>query len=236
MGGDLVGLAILAVFAVASLANRRRQLRELAAHIRELRFDAIAPISYEPIDARWEDLVAGLEMPPGLTGLGDFVEVVAGKGRSNAVRCFVDASGTVFGWLAKVRAGPSALTTMMMFSATEHDVYMTRVTPRAAGAIASPPFLHREDVAFTRMLAGALGRHRDRIANAKGLVRVTTAAQLHAEVGRMRERTIAWRAAQAPETLLDRDLRSLLGQRYDSLAPRLAKHLAIEMPTARVVA
>jgi hypothetical protein len=107
--------------------------------------------------------------------------------------------------------------------------------PARAGSVAAPPFTHREDLPTSRTVAGVIAQHRERVTSAKGLLRVTTLGELQTELQRIRATTIAWRQTQSPGALLDKDLRSLLGARYDKLGARLAKRLAVEIPQARVI-
>ena len=124
---------------------------------------------------------------------------------------------------------------MVLVSATDAEVYLTRLTSVVDGLLAAPPWAHRLAVPDSRTLSGAIADHRERIASAHGLVTVKTAEELQAELMRVRARTIAWREAQPPAALLDADLRSMLGRHYDTFGPRLAKRLTVEIPQARVV-
>ena len=234
MSGSLVSIVVLALlYAARQLALRKRQLAELARLIRDQRALAMLEIGYEPVDARWQPYLDGLDVPAGMMALGDFVEVPAGRSASGAMRGIADRDGKTFGWVAK--AGPKGVFVMMLVSASDTDTYLTVLSPKAGGLIASPPFVHREHIPVLGGVGAALTRHRDRISQVTGLASVTTLDELQAQLRQVRGRSREWRAAQAPATLLDADLRSILGARYDQLGPKLAAKLGPEIPQAKVV-
>jgi hypothetical protein len=229
----VVRLITLGVRWVAIRLSRRKRLQRLERTIREQRLLAMIPITYEPAGARWQPSLDGLEVPPGMSALGDFVEVPAGRAPTGAMRGITDAAGTTFGWVAK--AGASGVSVMLLVSANDTGSYVTVLSPVSAGLTASPPFVHRERAESHRSAAAALARHTRRIAGVAGLIRVRTLDELQAALRRLRGKTIDWRAAQPPATLLDADLRSILGPLYDELGARLAKKLGPDLPVARVV-
>lgn len=227
------GILLAAVFSMLKL-REKKQLARLENLIRDARTLALTDITYEPVDARGTAYVDGLDVPGGMTALGDFVERPAGRSPSGALRAFADPEGTTFGWLARAATAGGPMVAILM-STTADDVYLTRHTPARGGHLAPAPWAHIDDAPYALGLPAAIERHRARAASAKGLVVVRTLEDMQAELRRVRTKTIAWRQAQAPHTLLDRDLRSILGEKYDSLAPRLAPKLAVEVPQARVV-
>lgn len=233
MGGTVAGLVVIALLAGATALRTRKRIARLEALIRKARALAAGTISFRSIDATWQAAVDGLDVPAGMVALGDLVEVPEGGEPSGAMRTIAGADGTTYGWLAKV--GAAKLPVMVLISATETEIYLTRLTPATGGLLAAPPWAHRVAVPYSRTIPGAIADHRERVASAKGLIAVKTLDDLKAELERVRGMTIAWRQTQSPATLLDRDLRSMLGRHYDTLGPRLAKRLAVEMPQARVV-
>lgn len=231
---SLLGALILAtLFAFAGL-RQRKHIARLAVLIRDARTLALTDIDYEPVDARWMPYLDGLDVPSGMTALGDFVEHPVGRSASGALRAFVDPDGTTFGWLAKAAEGRGPVVAILM-STTPDDVYVTRHTPARGGQLSAAPWAHTDDAPYALGLASAVARHRARVAAAKGLTAVHTLEDMQAELRRVRAKTIAWRQSMTPETLLDRDLRSILGAKYDALGPRLAAKLAPEVPQARVI-
>ena len=231
---SLLGALVLAVVLAAAALKNRKQLARLEHLIRDARVLALTEMSYEPVPARWLPSLDGLDVPGGMIALGDFVEHPVGRPASGALRAFADADGTTYGWLARAAMGAGPVVAILM-SATADEVYVTRHTPARGGHLAPAPWAHTDDAPYLLGLPAAVERHRARVASAKGLVAVRTLDELQAELRRVRARTIAWRQAQAPQTLLDRDLRSILGAKYDALGPRLATKLAVEVPQARVV-
>ena len=230
----LLGALVLAVvFATASL-RQRKHLARLESLIRDARNLALTDITYEPVDARWLPYLDGLDVPGGMTALGDFVEHPVGRSPSGALRAFVDPDRTTFGWLARATAGTGPVVAILM-STTPDDVYITRWTPARGGQLSAAPWAHTDDAPYALGLPAAVERHRARVASTKGQTAVHTLEDMQAELRRVRAKTIAWRPSLAPQTLLDRDLRSILGAKYDALGPHLASKLAPEVPQARVV-
>ncbi|MBV8760360.1 MAG: hypothetical protein JO257_23915 [Deltaproteobacteria bacterium] len=231
---SLLGALVLATLFAAATLRQRKQLARLETLIRDARALALTEITYEPVDARWRPTLDGLDVPPGMQALGDFVEHPVGRSPSGALRAFADPEGTTFGWLARAATGAGPVVGLVM-STTPDDVYITRHTPARGGQLSSAPWAHTDDAPYLLGLPAAIERHRARIASAKGLTVIRTLDDMQAELRRLRTKTIAWRQAQAPQTLLDRDLRSILGAKYDALGPKLAAKLGVEVPEARVV-
>jgi hypothetical protein len=233
MSGSVVGIVVLALLWGAFQLSHRKKLARLEQLIRDQRALTLLPINYEPVDARWAPYLDGLDVPAGMVALGDFVEVPEGRSASGAMRGIADRDGTTFGWLAK--AGPGGMVVMLLVSASETDSYVTVMSPASAGMAASPPFVHRDRLSPLIGPGAVIARHKDRIKDVTGLVTVATLGDLQAQLRRLRTRTMEWRTAQAPAALLDADLRSILGGQYDSLGPKLAAKLALEIPQAKVV-
>lgn len=229
----LGAIVLAAVFAATSLRQRTR-LARLESLIRDARVLALTDIHYQPVDARWAPTLDGLDVPAGMTALGDVVEHPAGRPASGALRAFVDPDATTFGWLARAARGRGPVIAILT-STTPDDVYVTRHMPARGGQLSAAPWVHTDDAPYTLGLPAAIERHRTRVASAKGLTAVHTLDDMQAELRRVRARTMAWRQTVAPQTLLDRDLRSILGAKYDAFGPRLAVKLAPEVPKARVV-
>ena len=234
MTGSLLGALVLAALFASAALRQRKHVARLETLIRDARVLALTEIDYGPVDARWSPYLDGLDVPAGVTALGDFVERPVGRSASGALRAFVDPDHTTFGWLARAAEGRGPVVAILM-STTPDDVYVTRHTPARGGQLSAAPWAHTDDAPYTLGLAAAVERHRARVAAAKGLTAVHTLDEMQAELRRVRARTIAWRQSVAPQTLLDRDLRSILGAKYDQLGPRLAARLAPEVPKARVV-
>ena len=228
----VIRLVLRLVAYLATRLSRRTKLRRLAKVIRDQRALAMLPIAYQPIDARWQPHLDDVDVLDGMTALGGFVQVPAGRSPAGAMRGITDEAGTTFGWIGKV--GPQRVDATLLISASDTDSYVTVLSPVRAGFLASPPFVHHDRVTVGGPGA-ALAAHKQRVAAVTGLHTVRTLDELQATLGRLRERTIDWRAAQSPDALLDADLRSILGPRYDDLGPLLAKKLGPQIPEAKVV-
>ncbi|MGE5184130.1 MAG: hypothetical protein ACM31C_18800 [Acidobacteriota bacterium] len=230
---SLVGVACLAAtMLVAGLLRWRRRLARLEGHLRRLRALSVREVNLRPLAAGERDVsaldAASEELAAlGLTILGDALEDAGEDGRQ-PTRWFADAAGTTFGWIGLVRG----LRLGFLLSSSPERVAITRIVPRPLPSLAQPPFIDRVEHCGTDKLADALAAHRARVPAGAAVVRTLDAAI--AEMRALRERTIAWREAQAPGELLERDLRAILGRHYERLGPVMARRLGVRLPEARI--
>ncbi|HEY1554964.1 MAG TPA: hypothetical protein VGF94_09035 [Kofleriaceae bacterium] len=227
-------IAIAFAFAVIALvryARFRRTIDRLEIKIRSLRSLGEGELTYRRVDAgaTLDELGAELQAA-GLVVLGD----AASTRDPKPSRWFADSAGTAFGWIAVLDARWMHLHVAVVVSRRGDEVFLTRRVP-ASAALAEPPFLHRAEVPVAMAFAEALAHHRARVGSAAGLVAVHALDEATRELEQLRARTVAWRQTQDPASLLDRDLRAILGRHYPQLGERLARRLANPLPRARVV-
>ena len=224
----LVAIAIGVIFVLRS----RRQLAILAAQIRELREHALHPITYQPAGsaAFVDELDAITEEAEkaGFTMLGDYVEESPVREGGMAMRWFVDARGTTFGWMAPFEVKGKRETVVVLMS---HELSSQVITSRAprASALSRPPFVKVQHVDVAASFKETVAKHRSLAElddDTRGFVPVKTFEQLTHELDRMRGKAIAWRQGQQGEELLDADLRSLLGAQYRRLGGPMRRRLA----------
>jgi hypothetical protein len=236
----ILGAGLL-VSGIVAFVRFRRRIARLEAKIKELRAIGMRPLKYRRVerdDPQHAGKVAELDAVNGeLAAAG---VTVLGDGTSDAekqpVRWFVDADGTTFGWIAILQhPTKGALRVCVLFSRKGDTVYYTRRTVGQV-ALAQPPFVVRQTLPIFTSLAATLAAHR-KLASlpGDGFERIATLDQAMAELEQLRTRSQAWREAEPPGSLLDRDLREILGKHYDRLAPHLARRFDVELPRARVV-
>ena len=230
----IVGVLLVVGYVYVTIA-RWKKVRHLEELIRKGRELAGLGITYKPATEPPPDLDdAAKSLPAEMIVLGDMTEHPDGRPATGTVRWFRDAGGTLFGWVAMVAAQGRRIPVAMLMSHTEADAYLTRFSPAKGATPASAPWSHRHDAEYYAGLSSAIAAHRDRAPKA-GCVRVTSMDELLAELRRIRAKSVAWRAAQPPDELLDKDLRAYLGAHYGMLGAKLARRLKAEVPRAKAL-
>ena len=231
MPGEVVLILAIAIGLIFVL-RAQRQLALLAAQIREVREHAIKPLTYRPVgSADLDDQVHAVTAEAekaGFTMLGDYLEESPVRDAGMAMRWFVDARGTTFGWMAPFEVGGKREIVIVLMS---HELATQTITSRApkASALSRPPFVQVQHVELGVPFKEVVAKHRELAKldeDTRGFVPVRTFEQLSHELERMRGKAIAWRQAQAGDELLDADLRSLLGAQYRRLATAMRRRLA----------
>jgi hypothetical protein len=144
------------------------------------------------------------------------------------MRWFVDARGTVFGWMAPFDVKGKREIVIVLMS---HELATQTITSRApkASALSRPPFVQMQHVPLTASFKDTVAKHRELAQlddDTRGFVPVRTFDQLSHELDRMRSKAITWREGQQHDELLDADLRSLLGAQYRRLGSAMRRRLA----------
>lgn len=143
------------------------------------------------------------------------------------IRGFVDPTGTIIGVVAA--NGKSAVLQLTTFA--EGASYNTR--RGLAPSVAAPPTLHRQVVDAAVPLADMIARHKSLVPPGIELVTIGSCDELVAQLVKHRRRTIEWRAQQAPDDLLDQDLRGLLGEEnYRRFGAWFTRRIRTPLPTA----
>ena len=197
-------------------------------------------------EIRYRRPPAGTEVPPDLAGhfeaashelaregfreLGDALEEDAGGTVAGTTRWFADASGTVCGWFSVVAAQPP-IPAMMLFSESAAGEFGVTTRGGSTIALVRPPSMHWLALGWESGLAGTLDRHRGLLDPGATLTRVATLEDATGMLARLRAATARWRAAQPPATLLEQDLRQLLGGRYADLGRPLTERMTREGAT-----
>ena len=225
-------LILLIGVAAVFILRLRARLASLAEQIRQLRANALEPVSYRPAPAgALGESVAKATAEAerlGFTMLGDYLEDSSLDATGRAMRWFVDPTGTTFGWLAPFAAlGQQHIVVVLM----SHELAAQTITSRQppASLLSRPPFVDLTTLPMTSSLTEVVAKHRKRAQlddEERAFIPVRAFDQLTAELDRMRDNVIAWRKAQPADELLDADLRSLLGAQYGKLAGAMRRRLA----------
>src|SRR5690606_9134009 len=142
----------------------RRQLAVLALQIRELREHPMQPLTYRPApSAELADELAAITDEPeqaGFSILGDYLEESPVRETSMAMRWFVDARGTTFGWMAPFEVNGAREIIVVLMS---HELAAQTITTRAprASALSRPPFVQVHHVALDMPFVDLVARHRE---------------------------------------------------------------------------
>jgi hypothetical protein len=225
-----VWFAALALAVVAGAWRRRNNLARLEQRLRRLREMAMCELELRPVADVDTAELASMTEPLAAAGLIHLGYAVEHAEDARQPACwFADTAGTTFGWLGEARG----LRFAFLMSAGRERATLTRCIPHPLPVLASPSFLDRADDVGPLHLARALATHRERLPHDPIVVRSLDDA-LRA-VRDVRARTIAWREAQPPSDLLDRDLRAILGRHYDRLGPIMARRLGVQIPVARTL-
>ncbi len=223
--------AVVAV-ALAALSRRRALpiLRRARAGVSSA-IDYRAPAAGDAPLVRWLDRVVVLEAELhrlGFVTVADLVMQPAGQGPIAIMRALVDDVSTTVAYLMCVVSTSEPITFLESYAA---DAEYQTLRSRARRGLALNPASHRQYVPLRTPMRNVVGKHRASIVSVD-VVRVGDREALLRELYRSHERTIAWRAAQPENELLEQDLRGVLGPLYGSLGWWWARGLRPEMPTA----
>ena len=219
-----VGVALLVV------VFARNRLARLEGQFRTARELALRRPSYRPPTGDEAALLAQLAVESnavralGLRDLGDTVEVHEDVSAQPA-RWFVDDAGTTFAIL--VRLPYSQRASLHLFSlAPDHAILTARsaFVGRPMQSLARPPYV--DFAQTTESFAIALELHRKRAARAAApFATIATLADAQRELADHRDAVAAWRDAQPPAELLDRDLRLVFHEHYGLWGPLLRRRV-----------
>jgi hypothetical protein len=224
---------MLGAVGAARVWQRHRQLRSLGVAFREDRGAASTAACYAParggessarVDAR------AARTPPGMRVLGDVTRTRVNQ-PAETLRYFLDDAGTTWGAVGTTGATPI----MNLWSTDDDTVWLTQATFRRGVQVAGAPFIQPAWVTSAKGHLHALAAHRKRIPSTLALRPLRTLDHVCAWLTEHTHRIAAWRYAQAPNALLEWDLRQLLGPRYDHDARAVARHLQIDLPAARLL-
>lgn len=231
MRGSIL-LILIVGFGLLFVVRLRHRLALLAEQVRQLRANALEPVSYSPAAGGALDDVLGRATAEatalGFISLGDHVEHATLASADRTMRWLVDGAGTTFGWLAPFDVEGKKFVLAVLMS---HELDQQTITSRqpVSSTLVRPPFVDMQMVATSTSLTDVVAKHRKRaqLDDAdRAFIPVRTFEQLDRELARMRDKVVAWRKAQPAGELLDADLRSLLGPQYSKLAGPLRRRLS----------
>jgi hypothetical protein len=159
------------------------------------------------------------------TALGEIVMQPADKPATAIMRAFVDQAGTTSAIVGVTRK--TANTVLTFISYVGDDVFMTR--RGTGGMLAEPPTMHRQNLTDDLLLL--IDRHRT-FAPLDNALRLATRDELLSQHAKTRASIVRWRDAQAPDELLDADLRCVLGDLYPKVGKAWARRLRGKLPEA----
>ena len=214
----------------------QRQITTLAAAITRMRALAMEDIRYqsaegEPMAADRADYFRDASQAlaqEGFRELGDVLEIEANGSVGGRTRWFVDQSGTVCGWFGVAGGQPGIPLTPAMQIFSESSAGQSWATNRGGSTVSltKPPFLHVSYMAWDSGLPEQVRQHRQRLgSNRSELTRLATLEDATSLLQRLRASVRQWRAGRPSRQLLEEDLRTLLQDRHDELAPALLGQL-----------
>jgi hypothetical protein len=212
-------------------ADAKRHVESLASGIETLRRLTTQRTTYRPPEphdsvpaAAQEALAAGERdlKEQGMTLLGDRMELQEDGTAVGPGRWFIDKSGTICGRFSAVLSkGTGTITPLvMLFSEASSGEFFLTGRGSAGVSLAKQPNLVREYVKWNDGLGRTLERHRAataRAAKAGELRRIEGIDEALDLLARLRKSGSDWRKIQDADVLLDLDVRSVLGNRYDEL-------------------
>jgi hypothetical protein len=154
-----------------------------------------------------------------MRSLGDLVVVHGDDRIKRVVHLFVDASGFIVG---HAEVDDEHRTNLYLESFSEREQWVTR----SDGLAFEVPFIHRNLVADSSTVIELLAAHREFAPlDTPGLVKHETRDDVIRSLVRVEEIFFAWRRTQAPDELLQFDLRILFGSRYETVGVRWVRYL-----------
>jgi hypothetical protein len=197
------------------------------------------------------EALAGSDVPIRVAGDGDATLVQPLRAADAEARAFEAAGFRALGnFVVCGRDGAPALLLRALANATAVAIYSVTISVGRGrwvlvsyGAdasyttrrgpfphLAEPPFTHAQTLDADVAIAELIDKHR---AFAQPGEPIASAEELLATLARSRAMTIAWRAGQPPDVLLDADLRAVLGDAQFAKVGKLwARRLRAELPNA----
>ena len=236
--GALVGVGAMYVGARPFVFARRRHEAKLAddefeRRLLELRDAAAGDFAWraaghrDAADVSTLDLVRADDaalLANGFRRLGELVY----SGRTRAVaRVYVDAAGTTCAQLIALRA--RGIVTLTSFAAGGRVSTSRGPSPR----LASPPGSHFAQYRIDLPIPQLVEAH-DRAVRTYSITAAPIASldQVVAAMMQRHDAARAWRETHPPDVLLEADLRSLLGPRYDQIGEHWLRRLRSGIPKA----
>jgi len=240
--GAVVLAVLIAVRDIRITLTNRSVARTLVPHVRAMRKLNQEAVTYRPphpdepipADARPLFQAAQQEMTAaGLTVLGDLMEIHPDGTPFAPTRWFIDDTRAVCGWFGVLRNPEtgSVNPVMMLFSESASGHFFVTGRGTTSTALVQPPTNHSAFGEWDDGLVTTFGRHRALLAG-EGMTALRQDASLDAGpalVGRLRDSTARWRTAQPQQQLLERDVRALVGDKWEYLGPTVLRLMSGDM-------
>lgn len=239
--GIAVGAAVFYVWiwrrfrGVGAWWKRAEQMKKLEQALRDARDSAEGPSPYRIATASDGELLALLRIADshrealeafGFRALGELI--VERRGEAVMVsRMLASGDGLTLAGLSVTVKNPTRVYVALSSYTGERQHGTTRGEVQS---LARPPFVTITslglDTPIAKLVAGHQAPQDARV--------IATIDDVVARLVELRERTVAWRAAQPPDELLEADLRALLGKAYDRGGKLWAEKLRDKLPEARL--
>ena len=237
--GIAVGAAVFYVWiwrrfrGVGALWKRREQMKRFEQALRDARDAAEGPSPYRLANASDAELLALLRIADsqrealeamGFRSLGELI--IERRGEPVMVsRMLVSHDGLTLSGLSVTIKNPTRVFVALSSYTGERQYGTTR---GEVPSLARPPFVTITNLPLDTTIGKLVAAHQP----PEGARPTATLEDVLARLVELRERTVAWRAAQPPDELLDADLRALLGKAYDKGGKIWAAKLRDKLPQA----
>jgi hypothetical protein len=217
----VVLIALFLVWRRRALARRMAAIESVARGIRELRMRAsrqppMNPVSEQSgtIPSEFAPITDELKQE-GFRMLGDVEELDYDGGMVGRLRWFTSSDNQIYGWFGIAQGHP----VMLLLSEDAGRGFAATVRSPHAPSTVVPDTVREFRIRWESGLGEALTGHRAGLHAMAAPVRVTDLAAALASLNRLKEHVAAWRARQDPDTLLQADVRNIVGTQFEDLQP-----------------
>ena len=204
-------------------AQRAAALESVARGIRELRLRASRPVPMHAVSEHAGRIPA--EFPAitedlrneGFRILGDVEEHDFDGRLAGRLRWFTSADTRIYGWFGIAHGSP----VMLLLSEDAGGGFVATIrSPHSPGPVV-PSTVRELRIRWEEGLGEAIAGHRAALQTMSAPMGVADLDGALASLRRLKEHVGAWRARQDPETLLEADVRNIVGDQFDDLGPTL---------------
>lgn len=222
--GAVVVLLIVAFVVWQRRAVRRQAeaLEKIARGVRELRVRSrLVPTMNRvsehggEIPAEFASITQELQ-GEGFRVLGDVEEIDLDGSVAGRLRWFTSADNTVWGWFGVAHVVHPV---MLLLSEDAGRGFAATIRSPHAPSTVVPPTVREFRLRWEEGLEAALAGQRAAVAAMSAPVRVADLEGALGGLRRLKEHVTAWRAQQDPETLLEADVRNIVGDQFENLGP-----------------
>jgi hypothetical protein len=240
--GSAVGAGVLYMWGwrrlkyVAGSVRRHKRASEFEQLLRAGREDLAVANPYRAATADDTSLVTKLAIAQphheslvacGFSALGDVIVIGTDRLETAVLRTLVDHDGTTSALIVVGLKDPS-VAILQLSSFGDDATWSTRIGNHVS--LAAAPTVNRQTLPATLPHSELVAKHQ---AFARGsLIRIQTRDDLLVQLNKSRADAIRWRSAQAPDELLDADLRVVLGDAYPRFGKVWMRRLRGRLPQA----